>query len=758
MSDTGLAITPLTRRDGMVAAVLAVCTFVAFAPALKLGFINLDDAHYATDNPHVTGGLTLDNIRWALTAYRPHYWHPLTWLSLQLDASLSWPNPLGFHLTNVLLHSCNAALLFLALRSLTGALVPAVIAAALFAAHPLRVESVAWVTERKDVLGTFFGFLALWAYAAYVQRPSARRYLALAAAFAFSLMSKPMLVTLPCLLLVLDWWPLGRWRARNWKALLLEKLPLLALAAASAGVTYRGHLIKGPVIGLENIPPAVRCGNAAIAYVAYIGQTIWPENLAIYYPHPLHGYNSDKGVAASKAIGAIVLLLTTTGLAVALRRRAPYLLVGWLWFLGTLVPVIGIVQVGQQAYADRFTYFPQVGLLVAFSWGMTALFANNLRVALVAGTALALVLAAVTQGQLATWRDPVILWTHSINVTGPNPPALCNLANALESRGQFSDAVDYYRQALKIDADFAGTHANLGNALSKMGKADEAVREYEEALRLDPKADGVLSNLGLIELNRGNLTGAAERFREALALRPGAAEAHSNLANVYSKQGKLDDAAREHAEAVRVDPGYALGHFNYGIFLMRQRKFDEAAEQHEQAIRLDPKLFEAHFCLGQIEAARGDLPRAADHFQEVLRLRPDSLEARTELGVVFMRQGRVEDGMPYLVEVARRDPQNWQAHSNLGKALQMRGDWPQAATEFQTAVRLSPKSAPVWYELGVTFGRLGRASDAVRCFEQALALEPSSQVFRQALDATRQTPQGGNPPAEHGQPARNSPG
>jgi tetratricopeptide (TPR) repeat protein len=742
MPDTETLFSRLGRRDWTAAALLAAGTFLAFVPALNDGFINLDDPHYVVDNPHVSGGLSPENIRWAFVTYKPHYWHPLTWLSLQLDASLWWPNPLGFHLTNMLLHALNAALLFIALRSLTGAIVRSVIAAALFAVHPLRVESVVWVTERKDVLGTLFGLLALWAYAEFARRSSVRAYLALVAAFALSLMCKPMLVTLPCLLLVLDWWPLSRWQSVSWRRLLVEKLPLFALTAASAAFTFRGHLEKGPVVGLEHMPLAVRCGNAAVAYVTYLAKTVWPENLAIYYPHPLHAYATNSGRVAGQGIAAGLVLVALTAAAVWLRRRAPYLLAGWLWFLGTLVPVIGIVQVGQQAYADRFTYFPQIGILVAVAWGTAALAASQPRLALAAAGAVVLTLALVTQSQLAYWRDPVTLWEHSMAVTGENPTALSNLADALAARNQYDAAIRQYRRAVDFEPEFAGTHDNLANALVKAGKFDEAVREYEEALRLDPNAEGVLLNLGLVEARRGNLSQAVKRFSEAIQARPDYAEAHSNLAIVYTKLGQRDAAGREYAAAVRADPRYAQGHYNFGVFLVRQGQLDEAVEQFEQAIRLDPGMFEAHFSLGQIAAARGDLAGAAEKYRDVLKLRPDSTEARSELGIALLRQGRMDDGLACLSEVVERNPQSAQAHGNLGRGLAMHGEWQRAIQELQTAIRINPDYSPAWFDLGQAFSQLGQASEAIRCLERALALEPSSPVFRKALEAARQASQG----------------
>src|SRR5579883_3044632 len=335
-------------REWVAAGLLAGISLAVFARALDCGFVNYDDMEYVTRNRDVLRGLTPGGVGWAFTTCYNSNWHPLTWLSLELDASL-WhlpdggPDPTGFHLTNVLVHAANVALVFFALRALTGAFWRSAAVALLFAVHPLRVESVAWVSERKDVLSTFFGLLALWAYAAYVAAPSRRRYLAVAGPFALSLLSKPMLVTLPCLLLVLDWWPLGRLRPGDWRRRVVEKVPLFALVVASSAVTYLAQSKQRAVASTTMFPPSVRLENALVGYAAYLFKTVWPADLAAYYPHPIYDTRSGGGLTAETVGLAAVVLVALTAGAAALRRKAPYLLAGWLWFLGTLVPVIGLV-------------------------------------------------------------------------------------------------------------------------------------------------------------------------------------------------------------------------------------------------------------------------------------------------------------------------------------------------------------------------------------------------------------------------------
>jgi tetratricopeptide (TPR) repeat protein len=587
---------PPSRRDWLAAAALAAVALAVFFPATENGFVNYDDPQYVVANQGVLSGLSVAGVGWAFTTFDAANWHPLTWLSLQLDASLSRksdgsPNPFGFHLTSVLLHAASAALLFLALRSLTGAYWHSIAVALLFAVHPLRVESVAWVSERKDVLSVFFGLLALWAYAGYVKRPSLWRYLAVVAAFAASLLSKPMLVTLPFLLLVLDWWPLARARsAGDWGRVVVEKLPLFVLVVASSVVTFYAQS-KGKAVGdLDKFTPAVRIENASLSYVAYLTKTLWPAGLSAYYPHPAHGYAGHE-LRLMEVAGSAVLLVALTAGAVALWRRAPYLLVGWLWYLGTLVPVIGLVQVGSQAYADRYTYFPQIGLLIALCWGTAELARAWPRVALATGAGAALALAAVTVAQLQTWKSSVTLWTHAYEVVGKCPTVLVSLGESLE-------------REKKTEKD-----------------KDKAFALYAEALELDERSAQIRLDYGTALLTRGRLDEAAAQFQKARELEPGSPYGYSNLGTVYLRQGK----------------------------------FREAAEQFEVASRLPPTSEIVFFNLGQAEEAQEHFARAAEHYREALRLKPAYPKALAGLGINLARLGEIDEGVSRLHEAARAD-------------------------------------------------------------------------------------------------------
>jgi tetratricopeptide (TPR) repeat protein len=622
----------------LIPLALAGVTAVAFYPALGCGFVNYDDPDYVTENPHVRAGLSAAGARRALTSFECSNWHPLTWLSLQADAAWSVgkggePDPFGFHLTSVLLHAANAALLFLALRALTGATWRSAAAALLFAVHPLRVESVAWVAERKDVLSVFFGLLALWAYAGYVRRPSATRYLAVAAALALSLMCKPMLVTLPCLLLVLDWWPLGRVReARDWRRLAVEKLPLAALAVVSSALTVVAQAGGEAVVGLEIDPPARRIANAVVAYAEYLHLSVWPDHLAVLYPH-------RPGLSPATVAAAAVLLVAVTAGAMALWRRAPYLLTGWLWYVGTLVPVIGLVQVGSQAYADRYTYFPQIGLLVAVCWGAADLARGRERFALAAAGAAALALAVVTHLQLATWKDSVALWENAVSrAGGKSATSLLNLGEAYATARRDDAAVGAYLEALDKDPDNARARANLGNVEFRRGHLQDAIREYRTAVRLAPRLEKSHYNLGVALVRSGDYAGATDSLREAVRLRPDYADARRGLGLALVKSGQTDDGLAELKEAVRLNPRDAEACVFLGKTLVGRKDYAAATRYAELAVRAAPDDSEAWYLLGLCYLRLQRTAEAISCFQKAGQVAPDDPAPRAALAAV--RAGR----------------------------------------------------------------------------------------------------------------------
>jgi Flp pilus assembly protein TadD len=557
---------------GLAALVVAI-----YAQTSRFAFVNLDDPQYVTENAWVLRGLTWDGAAWALGAFHAGNWHPLTWLSHMADVQLFGPDPGWHHLVNVLLHLANTLLLFAWLRGMTGATWRSALAAALFAVHPLHVESVAWVSERKDVLSTLFWLLASMAWVRYARRPRAGAYLAALGLFAAGLTAKPMLVTLPFTLLLMDAWPLGRLARPAERAtgeggrlgrLLLEKVPFLAVAAASSAVTFAAQ--RGSALAtLDAIPLGERVANAVVSAVAYLADTLWPAGLAAFYPHPAVG---GGGTPAWLAAACGLVLAAITAVALRLRRRCPYLAWGWLWYLATLVPVVGIVQAGVQARADRYTYVPLIGVLVAAAWGAADLLEGALRIrrgpptpsaapsraVRVAAAAVALAavlgLSAAAFVQARTWRDGVALWTHALGVTERNWQAWAGLGDALAAEGRLAEAVAALEEAIRIHPRHAGAWDALATANGRLGRLDLALAQSREAVRLDPRRAPYWYNLGTTHGQLGQHEPAAAAFREATRLQPDMAKAWANLAVASRLLGDGPGATEALRRLERLDP------------------------------------------------------------------------------------------------------------------------------------------------------------------------------------------------------------
>ncbi|MEW6264960.1 MAG: tetratricopeptide repeat protein [Thermodesulfobacteriota bacterium] len=592
---------------------LAVVTLVVYWPVAGHDFVNYDDPKYILENPYVRSGLTPRGLAWALTTFHASNWHPLTWLSHMLDSQLFGLKPGPHHLVNLLWHTANAVLLFALLFRLTKNPWPAFLAAALFAWHPLHVESVAWVAERKDVLSTFFWLLTVWAYVAYLQRPGRGSYLLVVGALALGLMAKPMLVTLPFTLLLLDFWPLGRWawpglenktglnNSSTLASLVLEKLPLFALTAVSCVITYLAQQHGGAMTSWERLPLAVRAANALVSYVGYIGLMFWPHPLAVLYPHP-------GSVTIGPVVGAALLLAVVTALAIKFARKAPYLIVGWLWYLGTLVPVIGIIQVGRQAMADRYTYVPLIGLFIAAAWGLQDLAARRrlLHQALT-GAALAFLTACLilTWYQLDYWKNGFTLFLHATQVTRNNDWAHYNVANAYQRQRDFEKAAKHYLEALRINPRFPDAHLNLGHVHLVQGRLDEAALEFNETLRLDPQAVGAYGNLGLVRMRQGRNEEALSNFSQALRLNPSDPSVHNNMGTALWMLGRRDEAIRHFTEALRLKPGDPDGHNNLGNAFWAVGRLEEALAQFNEALRLNPNHPQARPNLANLKRVMG---------------------------------------------------------------------------------------------------------------------------------------------------------
>jgi Flp pilus assembly protein TadD len=612
------------RKEIAVYLFLTIAIVTVFYQLPGLDFVNLDDGMYVTENTHVQAGLTLDSFTWAFSLNNSSYWHPITWLSHMLDCQLFGLNPAMHHLINLIIHLANSLLLFLILKRMTGSLWQSSFVAAMFALHPLNVESVAWVASRKNVLSTFFLMLTLWTYVRYTQGPTIGKYLLVLLAFVLGLMTKPMLVTLPFLLLVLDYWPLGRFPfaqsgycgnsegtastmpvsgTEHSCRLVLEKVPLLIFSMFSIYVTSLAARLSGIVISTEAVPMKLRIANGLVSYVAYVAKMAWPKDLAVYYPYPAM-------VPLWHTVGAACVLTAVSAFIFRGWKKTPYLVTGWLWYLGTLVPVIGLKQVGLwPAMADRFAYVPLIGIFIIIAWGSPHLVARlryrRIFLTFGAGTVLSLFMI-LTWIQLHHWKNSSALFQHALRVTSNNHMAHNNLGNVLARQGKTEEAIGHYTRALQITPYFPNAHNNLGKALARQGKNEEAIDHYSKALQLKPNFAG----------------------------------AHNNLGNVLERQGRTNEALYHYSMAIQLKPDLGDAYFNLGTLLAQQGKSRKAIAQFSQALQVEPDSAEAHNSLGALLARQGELSKAIEHFREALRIRPDFRKANRNLQIALQNLAR----------------------------------------------------------------------------------------------------------------------
>jgi tetratricopeptide (TPR) repeat protein len=580
---------------GICALLVALCLAV-YLPGLSNGFV-WDDEQYITRNPAVAAGLSAASLRWAFTTFFAGNWHPLTWVSHLVDVQLFGLEPPGHHAMNLLFHGANSVLVFLVFRRLTGTRWGSASVAALFAVHPLHVESVAWVAERKDLLSTLFLLLALYAWIDRLQRPGVRRAATVVLLYALALLAKPMPVTFPFLLLLLDWWPLGRFVPGRRTAMVIEKLPFFALASLSCVVTLAA---QASVDAVGSVPVGVRLANVALSYCRYVALTFRPAGLALLYPFP-----AEAPVPAAVALAVATLGAVSAG-ALSVRRQAPALAAGWFWFLGTLVPVIGFVQVGTQALADRYTYLPLTGIFVMAVWGIGDRLHRDRRTRLVLLAAMAAVvalLAAAARKQVLSWRDPVVAFSHAIRVTRDNGMAHANLGAYYLERGDDLLAEQEFRSAIAIADDCAAAHSGLAQLLEKQGNNDAAIAEYRAALRGNPRSAEADNNLGALLAISGQADEAEFSIRQSLLLNPEFPSAQSNLGKLLGSQGRIAEALPHLREAVRLSPATAGYHSDLGTALAAAGRLDEAAASFREALRLEPGLESARESLARVLAA-----------------------------------------------------------------------------------------------------------------------------------------------------------
>ena len=677
-------IAPATHKPWQIAAVciaLAMVTLFAYRGVRSNGFLIYDDDVYVLENHQVQHGLNMQSMAWAFTTFDQSNWHPLTWISHMVDWRLYGNNPIGHHVTNVHLHAANAVLLFLLLLYMTGFFGRSAMVAFLFALHPAHVESVAWIAERKDVLSAFFWFATLLAYAWYVRRPSWKRFLWVVCGFAFGLMSKPMVVTLPFTLLLLDIWPLrrisftretrARWFPYLWK-LCVEKWLLFLMAGFSSVITFIAQRTGGSVIELQSLPLWVRIGNAAISYWSYVRIMVWPAQLMVYY---YYDFNNISVIAAVLSVLALVLV---TAVCWHIRKARPYCLVGWLWFLGTLEPVIGIVQVGEQSMAERYTYVPLIGLFIAVVWLVGDAVASSPKIRVATQMLAVVVLAACavkTEAQVKVWENTVTLFSHVLELDPRGAFPNTTLGAAYLREGKLAEAEDYFERSLSYNSNWTVALTYSATCLMKTH---------------DPR----------------NLPLARQRLDQALRAAPNDPDALTDMALWSNLTGSPKDGEMYGRMVIAAHPDSITARLYLGDALQTQNKLDEAAQEYRKVIAMDPDNYNVHNSLGNVYDGQGWPQEAIKEFRLSLAIQPDQAIAHSKIGRILTETHQLPEAVEELTQALRFDPADAHAHNDLGVALFQLGDYEKSAGQFSDAVRIDPAYADARRNLDLAQARI----------------------------------------------------
>jgi len=638
----------------LITLFLITATLIVFGQVISHDFINYDDGSYVYNNSHVRKGWSVQGVKWAFTTRFHLHWHPLTWLSHMTDCMLFGINPGAHHLTNLLIHISNMLLLLFILNRVTGAFFQSALVAALFALHPLHVEPVAWIADRKDLLSTFFWLVTMWTYARYVKNPGVKKYLLVFMSYILALMSKSMVITIPAMLLLMDYWPFGRFRIEEPKIkadqmrresagsrylnkpsirLVLEKMPFFFPMIAGAVLTFMAIGFKSFTFSklTKIIPGTNQIANALVSYAYYIYKMIWPFDLAI--PYPKLGTQPLTHVA-----GAGTVLLGISILAYVRRRHNPYLLMGWLWYLVTLLPVIGLVKAGPHILADRYTYVPMIGLFIMIAWGVPDIFkkARHGRqiLAVLAGVVI-LSCIAISWQMTRNWKNSETIFRHSVGVTKNNHVAHNNLGTTLLNQKKTKGAIYHFSRALEAKPQFAKAHNNMGLALARQRRLNKAIYHYTEAVRIKPNY----------------------------------AKAHYHLGNAFLKQGKYKEAAASYSRAVKIQPKMDTAHNNLGIVMSKLGNHQEAIRHYSRAIKINPRHYKAHNSLGSELMRQGRLDEAIYHFSRAIMVKPNYAKAYNNKGIALSKQGKLKEAKRYFSLALKIDPDYAEARRNLGRAL-----------------------------------------------------------------------------------------
>jgi tetratricopeptide (TPR) repeat protein len=718
-----------TNRILLVCLLLVGIILAVYWNLSRYEFINYDDNIYLSENQQIQSGLTKESLAWSfnLQENKKFYWHPLTWISHMLDVELYGMDPGRHHLTNVIIHVFNTLLLFLILNRMTGALWRCAFVAALFALHPINVESVAWIAERKNVLSTFFGLLALWIYAGYARRPGLFRYLGVALFFVLSLLAKPMLVTLPFVLLLLDYWPLKRIEFQQLMGggldragrLIVEKVPLFILSVLSVYLSMASTRGIGNVISLQAVPLMLRIENTLVSYIKYIGKLIWPSDLAIFYPYP-------EIIPLWQLMGALAVLCAISIVAIRSLRNHPYIAVGWLLFLGTLVPVIGLVQVGRwQEMADRFAYVPLIGLFVIIAWGIPHLVNRwqYKRIGLTIGACvLLLVLAVTTRSQVRHWEDSVTIFQQAVKATGGSWIAHNNLANGLMNRNKNNEAIRHFRLALQGNPpEPAGVYFNLAVALTNQGRNPEAIECYAEVLKLAPEYVNAHINMGAVLDREGRTDEAINHFLEALRIEPNSDKAHFNLGNTLLAKGRLDEAINHFSNALRLNPNFAEAHNSTGLALMQKGKLEEAIRHFRKAADIKPAYRDAEENKKLAESIDGKIKNAAAGMRDSMNFNLQDPEIGLKMVDLLEKKKALDQVLTQFSMALSLQPGFTSLDfDRISIVLDIKKQYESKLAQFHAFVERWPDNAAADYHIACIYSRRGQADDAIQWLNQAI--------------------------------------
>jgi tetratricopeptide (TPR) repeat protein len=767
------------QREIIIFLTLTLAVIIVFGQIRHHEFVNFDDPDYITENLYVRDGWSLDGVKWAFTTRLHKHWHPVTWLSHMTDVEVFGVNPRGHHLVSLLIHLLNTLLLFWVLRRMTDKIWQSAFVAALFALHPLHVEPVAWVADRKDLLCALAWILAMWAYVGYAARPAIGRYLIVMVLFVVGLMAKPMMVTLPVVLILLDYWPLSRLKISpvdpptispvsgqvSIERAVVEKAGFFIFILISALVTIYAMQGIGGIDIYGSWTSGKKVAVSLVSYVVYLHKALWPSGLAVSYP-----VVSD--VPMWQALGAALLLAAVTAAVVRWGRRCPYLPVGWFWYLITLLPVIGLVQFGPSRMADRYTYLPLIGIFIMVAWGVVDLVVRvssrkKLLVVMAAGTIAACMIASIAQ--TAHWKDSYTLFSHSVKVAPQNSWVQHNYGAAAMERGRWDEAMQAFEEVLRLDPRDTAARNQLGILLSKKGRPEEALAVFRKALELDPRDAEIAYNMGLCLLQLGKKAEAREQFEHSLRISPNNEGGQNMLGVLLTEEQEYEEARSHFREAIRIAPHRPAGEYNMGLSYLQEGNIEAAKTHFSRALEIDPNHSKAHLYLGKLLVREKDLDGALAHFNEVLRLNPEDAEAQHAVGTILYDKGQMETAKRYLTRAVDLNPDNAEAKRLLvqidagktagnasaaepGKTVVATPDDPQgfyqvgmlllrngrmeeAREAFENLLRDDPRHTGANYHLGVIAARQGRLDAAVQYFSTALENDPDDPQLHNNLGA-----------------------